>query len=33
MIALARALYHQPQLLILDEATASMDKESEQFES
>lgn len=31
MIALARALYHQPQLLILDEATASMDKESEQF--
>lgn len=31
IIALARALYHQPQLLILDEATASMDRESEQF--
>jgi ATP-binding cassette subfamily B protein len=31
MIALARALYHKPQLLILDEATASMDRESEQF--
>ncbi len=31
MIALARALYHRPQLLILDEATAAMDRESEQF--
>ena len=31
MISLARALYHKPQLLILDEATASMDRESEQF--
>ena len=31
MIALARALYHKPQLLILDEATASMDRESELF--
>ena len=31
MIALARALYHQPQLLILDEATAAMDRMSEQF--
>lgn len=31
MIALARALYHQPQLLILDEATAAMDRESELF--
>ncbi len=31
MIALARALYHRPQLLILDEATASMDRVSEQF--
>ncbi len=31
MIALARALYHKPQLLILDEATASMDRKSEQF--
>lgn len=31
MIALARALYHKPQLLILDEATASMDRNSEQF--
>jgi ATP-binding cassette subfamily B protein len=31
MIALARALYHRPQLLILDEATAAMDRRSEQF--
>lgn len=31
MIALARALYHRPQLLILDEATAAMDRDSEQF--
>ena len=31
MIALARALYHKPQLLILDEATAAMDRNSEQF--
>ena len=31
MIALARALYHRPSFLILDEATAAMDRESEQF--
>jgi ATP-binding cassette subfamily B protein len=31
MIAIARALYTNPQLLILDEATAAMDRESEQF--
>lgn len=31
IIALARALYNKPQLLILDEATAYMDRQSEQF--
>ncbi|MDR8393097.1 peptidase domain-containing ABC transporter [Aliifodinibius sp. S!AR15-10] len=31
LIALARALYQQPDLLLLDEATASMDREMEQF--
>ncbi|GAB3415246.1 peptidase domain-containing ABC transporter [Niabella aquatica] len=31
MIALARALYKMPQLLILDEATAAMDRTGEQF--
>lgn len=31
MIALARALYAKPQLLILDEVTAAMDRDSEYF--
>ena len=31
VIALARALYHKPQLLILDEATAAMDRRTEYF--
>jgi ATP-binding cassette, subfamily C, bacteriocin exporter len=31
LIALARALYKKPQLLILDEATAAMDRNTEQF--
>ena len=31
MIALARALYQKPQLLILDEVTSAMDRKSEQF--
>ena len=30
MVALARALYQQPQLLLLDEATAAMDRKTEQ---
>lgn len=31
VIALARALFHHPQLLILDEANAAMDRNTEQF--
>ncbi len=31
LIALARALYKKPQLLILDEATAAMDRKTERF--
>ena len=33
IIALARALYRKPQILILDEASSAMDRETEQFTS
>ena len=31
LVALARAMYQQPQLLLLDEATAAMDRETERL--
>lgn len=31
IIALARVLYHKPQLLLLDEATSALDRKTEQF--
>jgi ATP-binding cassette subfamily B protein len=31
LLALARALYHQPNILFLDEATSAMDSKTEQF--
>lgn len=31
LLALARALYHQPNILFLDEATSAMDTKTEQF--